>query len=63
VKGEEILTTPSFLDFTEQTLDFISCGHDAGLLKSIKFYGESFINKVWDGQWHEEEGTDVAVKS
>jgi len=63
VKGEEVLTTPSFLDFTEQTLDFISCGHDAGLLKSIKFYGESFINKVWDGQWHEEEGTDVAVKS
>ena len=59
VNGEDILTTPSFLDFAGQTLDIISAGHDAGYLKSVTFWGESLINKMWDGEWHEEEGTDA----
>lgn len=55
IKGETILTTPSFVDFANQTLDIVSVGHDMGCLKSIKFYGDSLINRLWDCQWHEEK--------
>ena len=55
IKGEQVLTTPSFIDFANQTLDIVSVGHSMGLLKSIKFYGESLLNKLWDSKWHTEE--------
>ncbi len=54
VKGEVVLTTPSFLEFANQTLDLISVGHNDGLLKSIQFYGDSLLNYMWDGQFYEE---------
>ena len=53
IKGEQILTTPSFLEFAQQTLDLADAGHNDGLLKSIKFYGESLMNRLWDCTWHE----------
>jgi len=53
IKGEQILTTPSFLEFAQQTLDLADAGHQDGLLKSIKFYGESLMNRLWDCTWHE----------
>ena len=59
IKGENVLTTPSFIDFANQTLDIISVGHSMGLLKSIKFYGESLLNKLWDSKWHEEKSDDT----
>ena len=52
---ETVLTTPSFLEFANQTLDLVAVGHGEGLLKSIKFYGESLINKLWDGVFYPEE--------
>ena len=54
INGENILTTPSFLEFANQTLDLVAAGHNDGLLKSIKFYGNSIMNRLWDGQFHEE---------
>ena len=54
INGEAILTTPSFLEFANQTLDLVAAGHNDGLLKSIKFYGDSIMNRLWDGQFHEE---------
>ena len=53
IRGEQILTTPSFLEFAQQTLDLADAGHQDGLLKSIKFYGESLMNRLWDCTWHE----------
>jgi len=53
IKGEHIITTPSFLEFAQQTLDLADAGHNDGLLKSIKFYGESLMNRLWDCTWHE----------
>jgi SAM-dependent methyltransferase len=55
IDGEVILTTPSFIEFANQTLDLVAVGHEEGLLKSIKFYGESFLNRLWDGTWYEVE--------
>jgi 2-polyprenyl-3-methyl-5-hydroxy-6-metoxy-1,4-benzoquinol methylase len=60
VKGQDVLTTPSFVDFANQTLDIVSVGHDMGCLKTIKFYGENLISKLWDCQWHNEEATNEA---
>jgi len=54
IKDEMILTTPSFLEFAQQTLDLVDAGHQDGLLKSIKFYGDSLLNKLWDSTWHVE---------
>lgn len=59
IDGEEVLTTNSFLDFANQALDLIAIGHQDGLLESIKFYGTSIINKLWDGEWHAEEETNA----
>jgi len=60
IKGETVLTTPSFIDFANQTLDMISVGHSMGCLKSIEFYGDSLIKHMWDCQFHE-EAEDVSV--
>ncbi len=54
IDGEEILTSHSFLMFAEQALDMVSVAHQEGVLDSVKFYGESLINKLWDGQFHTE---------
>jgi len=58
INGENILTTPSFLEFAQQTLDLADAGHLDGLLKSIKFYGESLMNRLWDCQWHDENPSE-----
>lgn len=55
IGGEEILTTPSFLEFAKQALDLTAVAYEEGVLESIKFYGDSIINRLWDGEWHEEE--------
>jgi hypothetical protein len=56
-----VLTTPSFTEFARQALDVFGAGHMLGMLKTVKFYGESIITKMWDCQWHEEdEGVEVA---
>jgi hypothetical protein len=58
INGESILTTPSFLEFAQQTLDLADAGYVDGLLKSIKFYGESLMNRLWDCQWHVENSSE-----
>jgi hypothetical protein len=54
IDGEEILTTSAFLLFANQALDMVSVAHAEGVLKSVRFYGESLVNKLWDGKWTEE---------
>jgi len=54
IDGETVFTTPSFIEFARQALDVFSAGHEFGMLKSVKIYGESIINKMWDGKWIEE---------
>jgi 2-polyprenyl-3-methyl-5-hydroxy-6-metoxy-1,4-benzoquinol methylase len=54
IEGVKYHTSGAFLEFARQTLDMASAGHEEGLLKSIKFYGESLVNKLWDGTWQEE---------
>jgi len=61
VKGETIQTTPSMIDFANQVLDIVSIAHEQGLLKSIKFYGDSLVTRMWDGVWHEEGGNNVLL--
>jgi len=55
IGGETVLTTPSFLEFARQSLDLFSVAHNEGLLNSVKVYGESIVNKMWDGQWYDED--------
>lgn len=55
ISGKVYFTTASFLEFARQTLDLVSAGHESGMLEEIKFYGESLINKMWDGVFHSEE--------
>lgn len=57
VKGETILTTPSFLEFAGQALDLFSVAHEEGMLDEVKVYGESLISKMWDGKFLEERET------
>ncbi len=54
IDGEQVFTTPSFIEFARQALDVFSAGHEQGMLKTVKIYGESIINKMWDSTWHEE---------
>ena len=54
VNGEDVLTTPSFVEFARQALDIFSVAHEAGLLHSVKVYGDSLVSRMWDCQWHEE---------
>jgi hypothetical protein len=66
INGEDVLTSPSFIEFARQALDVFGAGHTLGMLYSVRFYGESIITKMWDSQWHEEEaaqgtGLDPAV--
>lgn len=55
IQGQTYFTTGAFLEFARQTLDLVSAGHQEGMLKSVKFYGESLVNKMWDGVFNEEE--------
>jgi hypothetical protein len=58
IGGQDYLTSPSFIEFARQALDVFGAGHELGMLKSVKFYGESIITKMWDCTWHE-EGTGL----
>jgi len=55
IKGEDIQTTGPWLEFARQTLDLLSAAHNDGILDSVKFYGESLINKMWDGKFYDED--------
>lgn len=61
IGGEIVLTTASFCDFAQQTLDLVGAGHEDGLLDSIKFYGDSIMTRLWDCQWHEVEVANEPV--
>ena len=54
IDGEEILTSGSWIEFANQALDLLSVAHQEGALDSVKVYGESLINKLWDGKFSEE---------
>ncbi len=61
VAGENVLTTPSFLEFAGQALDLFSVAHENDMLDAVKVYGDSLINKMWpDMTWHE-EAPDVSL--
>lgn len=51
INGETIQTTGSFLEFANQALDLVSVAHDEGMLDFVKFYGDSLVNKFWDGKF------------
>lgn len=51
IRGNTYLTCCPYIEFANQTMDFVNAGHKAGLLKSIKFYGNSLMNAIWDGTW------------
>jgi hypothetical protein len=55
IDGKEIITTGAFLEFANQALDLFSVAHQEGMLNSVKVYGESLINYLWDGQFSEGE--------
>lgn len=55
VNGENLTTTPSFLEFSGQALDLFSVAHENGMLDEVKVYGDSLINRMWDCTWREEE--------
>ena len=61
INGEEVITTPSFMEFANQTLDLVSAAHEEGMLGSVKFHGTSIINKLWDGKFSEELEDAVIV--
>jgi len=52
IGDEKVITTHSFSDFARNALEMVWAGHQEGLLKEVKFYGESLINKMWDGKFY-----------
>lgn len=55
IQGNTYYTTGAFLEFARQALDLVGAGHQEGLLNSAKFYGESLINKMWNGRFDHED--------
>ena len=51
IENKFYLTTSSFVMFAKHFLDMIWVGYSSGLLKTVKFYGESLINKMWSGKF------------
>lgn len=60
IDGEEILTSGPFLEFANQALDLVSVAHAEKVLDSVRFYGDSLINKLWDGKFVGDEA-DVSI--
>ena len=54
IDGKDILTTGAWLEFANQTLDLLSVAHAEQCLHSVKVYGESLINYLWDGKFIKE---------
>ena len=46
---EEILTCTAFLAFAQQFFVMIETARQWEMIESIDIYGESLINKMWDG--------------
>jgi hypothetical protein len=61
VQNNTLQTTPSFVEFARQALDLFSVAHDEGLLHSVKIYGDSLVNRMWDGLWHDVESEEEAA--
>lgn len=61
VNGENLTTTPSFLEFAGQALDLFSVAHEEGMLDEVKVYGDSLINRMWNCQWIPEEVQSVPL--
>ena len=55
VAGVKYKSTASFVMFASHILNMVWAGYCAGMLKSIKFYGDSLITKMWDGKFRTEE--------
>ncbi len=55
ILGVKYKSAASFVMFATHILNMVWAGYSSGLLKSIKFYGESLINKMWDGNFLTEE--------
>jgi len=55
IKGVVYLSTAAFVMFAKHFLDMVWAGYQAGLLKHVKFYGNSLINRMWDGKFLTEE--------
>ena len=47
--GETVLTCPSYLAFAQQFFLMIETARKWGMIDSVTVYGESLINKMWDG--------------
>jgi hypothetical protein len=50
---EEVTTCAPYVEFAQEAIDLLKAGMAAGLLKSWHCYGNSLINKLWDGGSHE----------
>ncbi len=51
IAGMTYLSTAPFVMFAKHMLDMVWAGHTAGLLRQVKFYGESLINHMWNGRF------------
>ena len=51
IDGKEYFTSPTMMIFVHNLLDMIWAAHEQGVLKSIKFHGDSLINVIWDGKF------------
>jgi hypothetical protein len=60
IGDEDLLTTPSFIEFARQALDLVGVAHNEGILEGVRFYGDSIINRLWDGKFVEEDMGEAA---
>ena len=62
IKDVEYKSTAPFVMFATHILNMVWAGYCAGLLTSIKFYGESLINAMWDGKFLTDEEIETREK-
>jgi hypothetical protein len=52
--GDELVTTCApYVEFAQEAIDLLKAGMTAGLLKTWHCYGNSLLNRLWDGGKHE----------
>jgi hypothetical protein len=50
---EEVTTCAPYVEFAQEAINLLKAGMAAGLLNKWHCYGNSLINKLWDGGSHE----------
>ena len=64
IEGKQYFTSPTMLIFVHNMLDMVWAAHEQGVLKNIKFHGDSLINVMWDGKFlTEKEVEEITGRS